>query len=198
MIFESVRVGRESEPRAGLHPGGRGRDRRCQWRLAAARPGRSAPAALAGRDWPDIGWRQPEAHGTAASSSLSRTRSSVGNTGIQVCPAVPCLVCGAHWQRPPAAAVPVRKRLPGCSLPPSDSDSEPRRRGGRAQRLARGGGRLGEIISSSSQVEVELTLAAQPAGAVQRPHSRLAAGSLPQCGLSGRAFKFTESSCQLG
>ena len=34
------------------------------------------------------------------------------------------------------------------------------------------------IISSSSQVEVELTLAAQPAGAVQRPHSRLAAGSL--------------------
>jgi len=75
-------------------------------------------------------------------------------------------------------------------LPPSDSDSEPRRRGGRAQRLARGGGRLGEIISSSSQAEVELTLAAQPAGAVQRPHSRLAAGSLPQCGLSGRAFKF--------
>jgi hypothetical protein len=62
---------------------------------------------------------------------------------------LPCLVCGlgAHWQWPPAAAVPVRKRLPGCSLPPSDSDSEPRRRGGRAQRLrlARGG-RLGAII----------------------------------------------------
>ena len=53
------------------------------------------------------------------------------------------------------------------------------RRPSSAPRLARGGGgRLGAIISSSSQVEVELTLAAQPAGAVQRPHSRLAAGSL--------------------
>ena len=50
------------------------RRRRGDW--PAARPGRSAPAALAGRDWPDVGWRQPEAHGTAASSSLSRTRSS--------------------------------------------------------------------------------------------------------------------------
>ena len=38
--------------------------------------------------------------------------------------------------------------------------------------------RVRAIMSSSTQVEVELTLAAQPAGAVQRPHSRLAAGSL--------------------
>jgi hypothetical protein len=63
----------------------------------APRPllGSSAPAALAGRGWPDVGWRQ--AHGTAASSSLSR--SSDGRIEKHL----PCLVCGVHWQ-PQAAS----------------------------------------------------------------------------------------------
>jgi hypothetical protein len=149
VIFESVRVGRDSEPRAcrGLHPGPAAAPAASR-RLArcSARPLSSGGLGRQGlaRCWVAAAWgpRHCRQQFLKQDSEFPRVRRVSWKH-------LPCLVCGlgAHWQWPPAAAVPVRKRLPGCSLPPSDSDSEPRRRGGRAQRLrlARGG-RLGAII----------------------------------------------------